>query len=114
MGGVLYSFDSTFDPIVHEENFSHAIEALGKKGLSTKEQLEGEWLAVKSGRLVVYPQVEGVSNLLASLNKFKLVIVSTSLVKTSNLILQKVGLGGKAWKVFDMSDFGSKKDPEAW
>lgn len=114
MGGVLYSFDATFDPNKHQEEFDKAIKKLGKEGTSVKEQLEAEWEAVITGLLSIYPVIDGVKNMQSNLKDFKLVVVSTSLVKTSELILEKIGLGKRAWMVFDMSEFGSKKDTQAW
>lgn len=114
MGGVLYSFNSSFDPDKHQQEFDRVMQKLGKDSAATKEQLEGEWEAVNQGLLKIYPIKGNVEKMLANLKSYKLVVVSTSLIKTSELILEKIGLGKKAWKVFDMSDFGSKKDPSAW
>ena len=114
MGGVLYSFDPGFDPDKHQEEFDRAMQKLGKEGAPIKEQLAGEWEAVRGELLKIYAVKRGVENMLVNLKSYKLVIVSTSLIKTSQLILEKIGLEKKAWKTFDMSDFGSKKDPTAW
>lgn len=114
MGGVLYSFDSSFDPGKHQENFDLVMNQLVSDNYGIKEQLEGEWKAVNKGLLTVYPNKKAVKNLLSNLEKYQLVIVSTSLVKTSELILEKIGLKNRATKIFDMSDYGSKKDREAW
>lgn len=114
MGGVLYSFDAGFDPEAHQRKFDKMMEKLGRGGSSTKEQLVGEWEAVNNGWLKVYPVKKGVESMLINLKSYKLVVVSTSLTKTSELILEKIGLAKKAWRIYDMSDFGSKKDPGAW
>ena len=114
MGGVLYSFDPGFDPDKHQEEFDRAMQKLGKEGAPIKEQLGGEWEAVRGELLKIYAVKRGVENMLVNLKSYKLVIVSTSLIKTSHLILEKIGLGKRAWKIFDISDFGSKQDPNAW
>lgn len=114
MGGVLYSFDPSFDPLKHQQKFDEAMRSLGKESLPVKGQLEGEWEAVNKNILRVYPNKTAVGAVFDLLKDHKLVIVSTSLAKTSKLILKKIGLEGVAWKVFDMSDFGSKKDSGSW
>jgi len=114
MGGVLYSFDASFDSERHQQEFDKVMQKLNKSNATIKDQLEGEWRVVSQGLLNVYPIKGGVERMLENLESYKLVIVSTSLVKTSEHILEKIGLGKKAWKVFDISDFGSKKDGEAW
>ncbi len=114
MGGVLYSFDVSFNPEIHQQRFDEAMRKLGKENLSIGEQLEGEWEAVNRGLLKIYPIKNGIDNVLRNLEEYKLVVVSTSLVKTSELILDKIGLKDKAWKIYNMSDYGSKKDSESW
>jgi len=114
MGGILYSFDSAQDPMRHEEKFDEAMKELGLTDAPLKDQLEGEWRAVNSGLLKVYPPREGVENLLRNLQEWKLVIVSTSRVKTSDWILKKIGVKIDPFRIFDMSDYGGKKDPGAW
>ena len=114
MGGVLYCFDPSFDPTKHQENFDEAMKSLGLENADSKSQLAGEWVAIGKGLLKIYPIKKGVDNLLSNLTKYQLIIVSTSLIKTSELILNKIGLKNKARKIVDMSDYGSKKDKEAW
>jgi len=114
MGGVLYSADPGFDPIKHLENFERAKLELGCVTTDFKSQLEAEWLAVEKGTLKIYPIESGISNLKHNLDNCKVVIVSTSLVKTSKFILEKLGIKTNDFDIYDMSDYGSKKDKEAW
>ena len=114
MGGVLYSFDPSQNPERHGDRFDEAMKKLGLTDAPLKEQLEGEWKAVKSGLLKIYPNREGVENLLENLREWELVVVSTSRVKTSDWILKKIGVEKDPFRIFDMSDYGSKKDPDAW
>lgn len=115
MGGVLYSFDRNFDSDIHLENFKAAVKKFGRPNPTPKEEMEAEWQAISSGFLKFYPHKEGITNTLINLERgYRLVVVATSLVKTTETILAKIGLSGKAWKIFDISDYGSKKDSEAW
>ncbi len=114
MGGVLYSYDPGFDPNKHEKVFEKAMFKLGKADADIKSQLEGELEAVRSGRLKIYSNKFAVENLRASLEDYELVVVSTALVATSRLILERLGLGNVAKKIFDMSDYGSKKERAVW
>lgn len=114
MGGVLYSYDKTLNADKHLENFNKVMGDLYKGGSPTNEISEVEWRAVNDGRLKIYPVKRGVENMLANLGNYQLVIVSNSFVKTSELILDKVGLRNRARKIFDVAEFGNKKDPEMW
>ena len=87
---------------------------LGRDKGDTKNQLEGEYSAVQNGDLTVYPVKTGIENLVKNMLTCRVVIVSTSLVKTSRLILEKSGVETSGVDFYDMSDFGSKKDKNAW
>ena len=55
MGGVLYSFDASHDPVKHREAFDEVMRQLGISGADLKVQLEGEKDAIKKGLLKIYP-----------------------------------------------------------
>jgi len=114
MGGVIYSFDSTFDPNKHQEAFDIVLKKQNMFDSDLKSQLEIELKSIQSKNLVPYPVEIGITNLNLNILKLKIVIVSTSLVRTSKLILEKFGINTDNIDFFDMSDFGSKKDKEAW
>jgi len=128
MGGVIYSFSPTFDPNVHNEIFERVVKELEIKKEITNE-LEAEFLAVSSwfgGKrgaevLPIYPVTGAAARLAANSSKYKIVIVSTSLRKTSEMILryafEMAEIDGSFINQFDivnMAEFGSKKSPEAW
>ena len=110
MSGVLYSYDPGFDPDKHLEIFDRVMGEMDEG----KDKLEGEREAIEDGRLVVYPVKKGVENMLFNLKIYKLVVVSNSLIPITELVLERIGLGNKAWKIFDSGELGSKKDPEMW
>jgi len=114
VGGVLYSFDPSFDPRKHEAAFVKAMEYLGKAKLDLKSQLEGEREAVAEGLLQIYPHRSGVRNFLKNLTFYHGILVATSLPETTRYILRQIGIPTAGLEIFDMSDYGSKKDKEAW
>lgn len=114
MGGVLYSFDPLFKPKKHQEEYDRMLELSGKLNTDMKSQLEAEWQAVITGLIKIYPNQEGVRNLLENVKHHNLVIVSTSLEKTSEYILNSFGIPITEAKIFNMADYGSKKDKNAW
>lgn len=114
MGGVLYSYHPSFDPVKHEEEFNKEIEKLVKDKENIKEVLRGEWEAINSGALKVYPNNDGIKNFVKNLKIYHCVVVSTSLVKTSRFILEKFSIPLENIDIFDISDYGSKKESEAW
>lgn len=114
MGGVLYSYDRLFDQAGHQRAFDEVIKRAWLEDSDLKPKLEAEYQAVVSGELMVYPMESGLSNLGKNLTTCKVVIVSTALSKTSRYILEKFGLGADMFDIYDMSDFGSKKDKNAW
>ena len=114
MGGVLYSYDRDFDLIGHQQAFDQMIKKSWLEDSDHKTQLEAEYQAVVDGNLMVYPIENGLKNLAKNFEAYKVIIVSTALVKTSKYILEKLGLGSDMFDIYDMSDFGNKKDKNAW
>jgi FMN phosphatase YigB (HAD superfamily) len=114
MGGVLYSFDKSYEAAKHQLAFDEVMEKMGKENDDIKSQLEGEYEAIQKGELTVYPMENGINNLRKNIGQCKVVIVSTSLVKTSKLILERFGLSSNIFDIYDMSDYGSKKDKGVW
>lgn len=114
MGGVLHSFDQSLDPIKHLEAFDSVMKNLGLKNGDLNSKLEGEYRAIRNGDLVVYPITTGIENLKENMKTCKVVIVSMSPVKTSKLVLGKFGIEIDEIDFYNMADFGSKKDKNAW
>lgn len=114
LGGVIYSFDPTLDPAKHQTIFNDLIKTNQLVSSNLKDILEFEWTAIISGQLKIYPIKTGIDNLLRNLSLYKLVVVSTSLTKTSKLILETLIIPSVGVEIFDISDYGSKKDKKAW
>lgn len=128
MGGVIYSFSSAFNSSKHNEVFDRVAEVYkSEEGIS--DELEAEfsavsrWIEGKRGKdvLPIYPVADASVHLASNSDKYKIVIVSTSLKKTSEMILryafERAGINHSTIALFDivnMSEFGSKKSPEAW
>lgn len=141
MGGIIYSFSKTFDPIEHEkvfntnlawyaqneERFSNVLE---KEKIGDIElALEAEKISIKKwfnspevpGTLPIFFNIDALQYLVQNAKKYKIVVVSTSKVTTSMLILEKgmeiineSPLLVKEFDIIDMSIFGSKKKSEDW
>jgi len=114
LGGVIYSFDSTLDPIKHQLAFNDLINNNHLENADLKTHLELEWQSILKGDLKIYPIKSGIDNLLENLKSSKLIIVSTSLAKTSKLLLETLGIPTVGVEIFDISKYGSKKDKKAW
>lgn len=114
LGGVVYSFDPTLDPVRHQSIFSELVKNNRLENADTKAILEFEWTSIIRGDLKIYPIKTGIDNLLHNLGFSKLIIVSTSLTKTSELILDTLGIPSVGVEIFDISDYGSKKDKKSW
>jgi hypothetical protein len=114
LGGVVYSFDSTLDPLKHQSIFNDLLHKNNLDKAPLKTILEFEWNSILKGDLKIYPIKSGIDNLLENQKTSKLIIISTSLVKTSKLILETLNIPTVGVEVFDISDFGSKKDKKAW
>ncbi len=114
MGGVIYSFDPSFDPQKHEAEFNRAMIAVGKSESNLSDQLQDEWEAVNRGLLQVYPNKTGIDNFVKNLNWYHGVIVATSKVETTKWILDKFTIPLDNLDIFDISIYGSKKDKNAW
>jgi hypothetical protein len=127
LGGVLYSFDPTFSPKKHEQEFVRGLTKVERldsslkgvadeftRGIITKRTLQAECLALEKGILKVFPIFKGAVNLVKNLKTFQLVVVATSLKKSSEFILGQIDPRIKADYIFDVSDYGSKKDWLTW
>jgi hypothetical protein len=127
MGGVIYSFSSSFDPQEHNQAFDQAINILDPNG--TQDELDVEFAAVSAwlhglrypGVLPIYSVPDAARNLATNAGKYKVIVCSTSLEKTSEMILRYVfELAGvdtsmiNEFAILNMAKFGTKKDPDAW
>ncbi|OHD12227.1 MAG: hypothetical protein A2Z96_03720 [Spirochaetes bacterium GWB1_48_6] len=138
LGGVIYSFDPDFDAEKHSGKFAEVVQwydtrVLGftgaleaYRGGKIDRSLDIELLAVtkalqtkNSGapdELPVYFNQQAIQVLIGNMRSMKVVAIATSRKQTSRLILEKAlgpDLSGQI-DIYDMSEFGSKKDPEAW
>ena len=146
LGGVIYSFSKSFNPVEHEDNFVATLSRYSKNYPKYKQVLENynngnlrlaldiEKEAVikgvnnqgnTEGILPLYFNLDAVKKMLSNTSKFLTIIVSTSRKETSLAILKesftKAGLDKKQinnitskFEIYDMSQFGSKKDSKAW
>lgn len=144
LGGVIYSFSKTFNPDEHEEKFVAALKWYSENeprykntlteygnnnlflALDIEKEAVIEGLNKKGERtLTIYFNPEASQKLLENAKKFKIVIVTTSRKQTSLAIIkealkqigQKKGVIEKTvskFDIYDMSEFGSKKDSNAW
>lgn len=114
LGGIVYSFDPTLNPDKHQAIFDELLQKNNLVSAPIKTILELEWNSIISGDLKIYPIKQGIDNLKLNLGFSKLIIISTSLTKTSELILDTLGIPSVGVEIFDISDYGSKKDKKAW
>lgn len=114
LGGILYSFDPSFDPIKHQQAFDQIVMSNIDRNTPVKQILELEKKSITSGTLKIYPAPTAISNLIKNLESHRLIIVSTSLISTSELILDMLKIPTVGVDIYDMSDFGSKKEIESW
>lgn len=114
LGGILYSFDPSFDPIKHQLAFDRVVMSSIDPNTPVKQILEFEKRAITSGTLKIFPASTAISNLIHNLESHRLIIVSTSLVSTSELILDMLKIPTVGVDIYDMSDFGSKKAVGSW
>ncbi len=127
LGGVVYSFEPSFDQEKFSQKFNSVVGWYSKNRPEIKDRLEVEKQAVfdslagntGEGVLPIFIDRQAVEMLLKNSEKYKIVVISTSRVETSKAIL-KQGMGKKAEDflskidIYDMSEYGSKKDSEAW
>lgn len=120
MGGVIYSFSKDFNPDKHDEIFQKGLKSCEYKFPNilseyqnigaTNHVLEAEYYLVKNNTLKIFPIIESINRLNTEFKSVEIIIVSTSLEKTTKLICNRVGLEIKPKKIINMSNYGSKKD----
>lgn len=127
LGGVIYSFEPSFDQEKFSQKFNSVVDWYSKNRPEIKDRLEVEKQAVfdslagntGEGVLPIFINQKAVEMLLKNSEKYKIVVISTSRVETSKAIL-KQAMKEKTedfiskTDIFDMSEYGSKKDSEAW
>ncbi|PJC80966.1 hypothetical protein CO009_00630 [Candidatus Shapirobacteria bacterium CG_4_8_14_3_um_filter_35_11] len=114
MGGVIYSYDSQFDPAKHLEAFDIAMKKMGLENSDLNSMLAGEYHAIKNGDLITYPIKSGIDNLKENQKIYKVVVISMAPANTSKYILQNFGVDTSNIDFYNMADYGSKKDKESW
>jgi FMN phosphatase YigB (HAD superfamily) len=114
LGGILYSFDPTFDSVKHQQEFDRVVMSGIDPSTPIKQILELEKKYISNGSLKIYPASEAIANLIHNLESHRLIVVSTSLVSTSQIILETLNVPTVGVDIYDFSDFGSKKDVDSW
>lgn len=122
MHGIIYTHDQFNDIKKSNTQFNSIISSQSPK--SEQEELELEFQSITKAlnhhknQLNIYPTLRAINKLIASIKtNDKIVIVSTSKVKTQKLILKTFLRDENLLKNIDFynsSKYGPKSDPETW
>lgn len=125
LGGVIYSYVPDFDQLGFSQKFESVVDWYLKNQKDFSDRLDVEKEAVKKGlvgeegnfSLPIFINQEAVIMLRENAKKYKIVVISTSRKETSEMILKKAFNDNEiilSFDIYDMSEFGSKKDSQAW